>query len=277
MSPAVAARFMVKGTGAAAYQGIGDIVPTGWGSWCGLRAFSNAVIGANCCRLRRASDSLEQDFTTVAGGGVDISGITTFLASTTGWFRTFYDQAGLGNHWQQTTSALQPQCVLSVVGSKPALLFISASATSIISQSVFSVSVQPWSWQAVARRTANFTTVQVLLNVNTNPDQLGWDSVANTLRFYAGTMVTGVAAADSTWHGLVATMNGAASNLQVDSTANSGNAGADSMGALIQYAGDYSGGGFPVDGNAMEWGVYAGDLSASAAAINAQAKAFYGY
>src|SRR5262245_54633133 len=99
------------------YNGPGDIV-SGAMMWWGLRAYSSATRGTNCCRIRRASDNAEQDFTTLQNGNVDRSAISTFLTSTTGFFTKLYDQSGNSRDLIQATAGSQLAVNLSGIGSK---------------------------------------------------------------------------------------------------------------------------------------------------------------
>src|SRR4051812_24758284 len=83
----------------ASYVGPGDIVAGATG-WWGLRAYTAASIGANAVRLREDSAfQSEQDFATIAGGGLDLAAIAAFKAlhSATNLFVTkLYDQSAGG-------------------------------------------------------------------------------------------------------------------------------------------------------------------------------------
>jgi len=75
-------------------------------------------------RVRRSSDSTEQDFTATQ---VTDGTLTTFCGAGNGFVRTWYDQSGNGNHTSQTTTTKQPQIVssgaLNLLNTKPALKF----------------------------------------------------------------------------------------------------------------------------------------------------------
>ena len=81
-------------------------------------------------RVRRASDSAEQDIGFDGDGLLDESALATFCAGTDGFVRTFYDQSGNGNDATQTNTASQPKVYDSVTGvelenAKAALKFLS--------------------------------------------------------------------------------------------------------------------------------------------------------
>ncbi len=85
------------GAAGAPYVGPGDIVSGAQAFW-GLRAYSNATIGANAVKLRRNSDNTDQDFATQADGGLSAAAITSFKGAATALtVRTLYDQTGNGN------------------------------------------------------------------------------------------------------------------------------------------------------------------------------------
>lgn len=94
----------------------------------GIDSFSTVVTGLHslkrkwtgyagaCIRIRRSSDSTEQDigFTSPAiDASVDTTAATTFCGAGDGFITTIYDQSGLGNSWVQATAAKQSQGVLA--------------------------------------------------------------------------------------------------------------------------------------------------------------------
>ena len=76
--------------------------------------------GGPVIRVRRSSDSTEQDFTATQ---VTDGTLAAFYGAGTGFIRTWYDQSGNGFHAQQATTAAQPQIVLSDTNSKPTISF----------------------------------------------------------------------------------------------------------------------------------------------------------
>ena len=82
-------------------------------------------------RVRRASDSAEQDIGFDGDGLLDTSALATFCAGTDGFVVRWYDQSGNGNDAVQATTANQPKVYDSVTGvelenGKPALDFDSS-------------------------------------------------------------------------------------------------------------------------------------------------------
>jgi hypothetical protein len=75
-------------------------------------------------RVRRSSDSTEQDFTATQ---VTDGTLTTFCGAGNGFVRTWYDQSGNANNAGQATTASQPQIVsagsLILEASKPVIQF----------------------------------------------------------------------------------------------------------------------------------------------------------
>jgi hypothetical protein len=72
--------------------------------------------------VRRASDNASLNFYADAYGnigqnyGAKGTSLSTWLASTTGYVVTWYDQSGLGNHLVQNNTAYQPQIILNDAG-----------------------------------------------------------------------------------------------------------------------------------------------------------------
>lgn len=72
-----------------------------------LRKIKSTYSG-NCIRLRRSSDDAEMDFG-FSGDYIDIAAINTWAGGDNLFVRTWYDQEGGANHWQQSTNGLQFQ------------------------------------------------------------------------------------------------------------------------------------------------------------------------
>jgi hypothetical protein len=63
----------------------------------------------NCIRIRRASNSNEQDIGFDSNGDLDEAAINSFCSGTNCFIRTVYDQSGNANNITQTTTSRQPQ------------------------------------------------------------------------------------------------------------------------------------------------------------------------
>lgn len=83
-------------------------------------------------RVRRSSDNAELDIGFV-GEHLNVAQLLSFCNGSNGFIRTWYDQSGNSNHVVQTTAGNQPRIVntgvFDKIGSKPAILGISASDT----------------------------------------------------------------------------------------------------------------------------------------------------
>jgi hypothetical protein len=249
---------------AAAYAGPGDVV-SGAAAFWGLRAYTLASIGINCLRIIRASDSTEQDFTTVAGGGVDVASIATFLTSTTGKVKTFYDQTGNGLHVTNTTDAERPTFTLSGLGALP---IITSSSNNLFC--VYSAPTQPAWVSAVVQTTS--TANQGYWGSGSN--QVGFNG-SNTAQLYAGTSLTATAATNS-WHAIQSVMDGASSDCYVDGVATAGNAGTQSLGASIILGKDNFGNQFV--GFYTEIGLWlTSPSSGQKSAMNANQHSYWGF
>jgi hypothetical protein len=64
-------------------------------------------------RVRRSGDSLEQDIGFNSNGELDTNALLDFANGGDAWVTTWYDQSSNGNDATQTSTALQPQIVLS--------------------------------------------------------------------------------------------------------------------------------------------------------------------
>jgi hypothetical protein len=75
---------------------------------------SSSYSGA-CLRVRRVSDSVEQDIGFVGKSG-DATSFTSFIGASTGRLVKWYDQSGNGNDVVQATTARQPQVLVDTDG-----------------------------------------------------------------------------------------------------------------------------------------------------------------
>lgn len=62
-------------------------------------------------RVRRSSDSAEQDIGFDANGDLDVTALTTFVGANDGFVTILYDQSGNGDDAIQATAGFQPQIV----------------------------------------------------------------------------------------------------------------------------------------------------------------------
>jgi len=97
----------------------------------GLAAYSLRKLRAGytdgAIRVRRSSDSTEQDIGFDAAGNLDTSSLLAFTGAGDGFITTWYDQTGGGATFAQATTANQPRIVASgvvdVINGKPTALF----------------------------------------------------------------------------------------------------------------------------------------------------------
>lgn len=84
-------------------------------------------------RVRRSSDSTEQDIGFDADGNLDESALTTFVGAGSGFIRTWYDQSTNGFDASNTTTTSQPRIVnagtIDKVNGKPAIYFFTGAAS----------------------------------------------------------------------------------------------------------------------------------------------------
>jgi hypothetical protein len=166
-----------------------------------LRRVRSAYSGA-CVRVRRSSDSTEQDFG-FAGNVVNTDAILSFCGAGDGFVTAWYDQGLAGLHVSQATLLRQPRIVnsgaLEVNGSRPTVRFLgsqllSSGAPNILFGSAISVNAVASSgsgeqaiiaqWNAVSPRvfglfdlsavagvrfTLNNNTIQTLTGSRTQP------------------------------------------------------------------------------------------------------------
>lgn len=129
VNPLARQRFMGFGTGVSGgvnFVGPLDGYTTSMtGAWSVSRRLLSSYTGS-LIRIRRSSDSAEQDIGANGLGDLDTAAITTFVGSNSAFVRTIYHQNG-GVNLVQATAATQPRIVnagtLDTVNGKPACLF----------------------------------------------------------------------------------------------------------------------------------------------------------
>lgn len=96
-----------------------------------LRAYSlrklRAAYAGSAIRVRRSSDNAETDIGFTLSGDLDLSALTDFVGTDSGYITTWYDQSGNGSNATQTTAASQPAIILSgvlqTIDGKPAIKY----------------------------------------------------------------------------------------------------------------------------------------------------------
>jgi hypothetical protein len=220
MSPQVRAVILQKKAPAAVpYVGPGDIV-SGAYAWWGFRAYSLASIGGNAVRLRRTGDNAEQDFVTIAGGGLDLAAIATFKGAADLFVRTLYDQTGNGYDLVQATNGNQPAFTLSGIGSLPVFTF---DGTDDFFVSASSIAGSPGATaSAFFYAQASASGGLFVITDNTNYQYLTYTDPDAAI--YAGGSISATASAGS-WHAVQGVFGTSTSNsdMNVDGTAHTGN------------------------------------------------------
>lgn len=109
--------WMNQGTGAssgASFQGVLDDYTTGlWGAYSVSRKLLTTYSGA-LIRVRRSSDSTEQDINPLANGELDVASLLSFCGAGNGFITKVYDQLDIAD-LVQATAGTQPQIVASGV------------------------------------------------------------------------------------------------------------------------------------------------------------------
>lgn len=233
--------YNVNITGAAAgYSGPGDVVGSAFVFYSSARAYNAAyangtnpladivdtATGLAACTIQVKTNGFADLTSAVCPTGSPTVGVTTFCTVThaAGCSVTkIYDQTGNGFHLTQATLADMPVLSLSALNSLPCLLG-NGSSTFLDNAVVTGAPAQPFSFSAVGKRTANFTSQQSYFGTNNVTGVLaGWASSANTLQYYASTAVTNATATDNAFHAMQTAFNGASSFIYVDGTLTNAN------------------------------------------------------
>ncbi len=208
------------------YSGPGDIVGTGASGWWGLRAYSWAIARAGTkkiCQLRRGGDNVTADFLPARNGGVGLStnssdsgasnGLTPTGFSTHGsgdgtlWLSVVYDQIASADA-VQTTAANQPQFIPNSLNGLPTIRF-DASNSQVLHGSAMSVgATATWTVYATGICTGNFTSYQVLMQLDGGAvPTFAHSTSANIWTITGGAGINQVAA-DNVWHTAILSNHG---------------------------------------------------------------------
>jgi hypothetical protein len=244
------------------YQGPGDIV-SGASVWWGLRAYKLSSIGTAAVRLI-APDSAQSDFNTVAGGGLDVTGIIAFgvVHGTPLTVVKIYDQSGNGIDLSQAGG---PGFVTTGNGlTLPNIGFVAASNQSLNNASfTFTLAGLPITYVAVGNHTAS-ASQQILLATSSggvgDVNAIGLrNSGANSCFSYAGTAgLQGVGGTDGNWHSFQAVFTNSTSDVfNVDNNPQTGtNTGSDFPSSCVIYVGALVSANQPFDGFFSEAGIW---------------------
>jgi hypothetical protein len=221
------------GGGTAAFAGPGDVV-SGAIMWAGLRAYSLAKAGTRAANICNSGDANCADINTLANGKFDVvtaTGAPLNCGGTGGTctVKTLYDQTGNTNcagaacDLTNATAANRPTLTLNCFGTLPCMTFNGTSAhlatSGVVTQS------QPLSLSMIANST-NTSVQQTSAELTSSSPRAGYNnSGSNTTFIFAGGVFSATAS-DGVAHALQYIFNGASSNIVVDGTATSGNAGA---------------------------------------------------
>ena len=191
-----------------------------------LRKLRSAYAGS-AVRVRRSSDSTEQDIGFDGTGEFDTAAFSSFIGGGAGFVRTWYDQSVNGRNVTQTTTAAQPSIALSAINGKPALGFDGINDR-LISPTAFTTINQPFTWLHVSKQ--NDTSNRVPVSSGASSPAIFWFN--GTGSFNAGATLTKSATVTNA-NIFSAIASGSNSNIFVNGgTPTIGNAGGSGWGRL---------------------------------------------
>jgi hypothetical protein len=209
---------------ASSYVGPGDIVGSATSFW-GMRAYNAAyATGSNPCMDVVDGSSATHTINILSTGFVDVATLSGLTGPLT--VSKWYDHVGT-NHL--TPNGGNIPLTLSALNGLPC---IDASATTIQGLQSGNVTIsQPFTISWVGRRTANTTSFVEGLGAVGQNVAVGWNNAANQALTFAGTVLaspgTGPGSApDSAFHAFQSVFNSTSSDICVDGTSNTGDAGA---------------------------------------------------
>jgi hypothetical protein len=266
----------------AGYTGPGDVT-SGAAMWWGLRAYSAATRGTKVANVCNASDSTCADISSdpTTGNLVCTSIGGTACSAGTLTVKTLYDQtngSNCGGGVCDVTNAtianrpvLTPNCINT---SFYCLSFTASSSQSLRTAGSYTKS-QTFSGSVVAERTAAFTASGSILGANTSgTPQIFFNSAANQVALYSGTVSTAETASDSSFHAFQALFNSTSSILRVDGSS----FGSLSVGSTGFATSPVVGGGTNLlTGRFVEAGWWGSDTSTNFATLNSNQHAYWNF
>lgn len=103
-----------------------DSYTTGLWSCGGIKQLIGSYVGP-LIKVRRSSDSTQQDINYLSDGSLDTTALATFVGSGDGWVTIAYDQSGNGNNFAAGASGTEPRIVSA--GTYDATLVMNATGT----------------------------------------------------------------------------------------------------------------------------------------------------
>jgi hypothetical protein len=267
---------MVHSTGSS-YSGPGDVVSgaTAWGSCA--RAYNAAYAnGTNpLCDLvdTSAGGTAICTLRVLTTGFVDLAGsyctgsttpAAACAAAAGGACRVskIYDQTGTTTGWVNATNSQRPVLTFSALNSLPGWTCTAAANSFLATNAAITIATPPITYVAVAKRTANFTTLQAMLGWGTAPNSsLSFNTSANTAAISqngAGFATLG-SLTDSSFHAVQGFVDatGLAGVLSADGTdGSSASVGTDAVSSRALRVCRFAGGS-SLDGVMMEAGIWA--------------------
>jgi len=263
LTPVLSA-LTVTTNAAGTYRGPGDQTVSDAIGWWGLRAYSSKTAGHKCLVVTRDSDNAYLQVSSRESDGlIDQTALGTFGTATTlrpsiVWNQSpgaTFNRNGLAISTFTGLGTVFPTITLNAINSKPTFVYTLAAASQLGSLGQLAAISQPFTISTIVERTGHFTTLTTFERSTTFTDAyLSWNGVANTLVLNAGTDLTATAA-DSAYHRVQAVANSTSSNLYVDGSNNTGNAGVLGIPANFLATQGF-GTGFSTDANMLEVGIW---------------------
>jgi hypothetical protein len=256
----------------ASYAGPGDV--TGWTTgvvwWVGTRGYNSAYSG-NAVEVCNSGDVACVNMA-ISGGNLTVTTVGgTDCSVSTCTIKTFYDQSGanactgsVACNFAQATESRRAQFIVSCQNGRPcARCTSSASANGYTAvAAVASSHAQPFVISAVAKRTANFTTLQAVSG-DTNIT-IGFNSAADQWFLFAGGLPAATAT-DNTLHAVQSFFNGASSAAYIDGSNTVLDPGTTGVSGTFKVCNNNN---QPLSGDFMEAGMWDGDKSANHSNMN---------
>jgi hypothetical protein len=257
------------------YVGPGDLVPGATG-WWGLRAYANGTIGTNAVRLREDGGNTEQDFATIAGGGLDLAAISSFKGANNLFVAKLYDQSGNGRDAVQATAVDQPRVDLATLGTLPAIFFDTSNNRGLFVNAAFTAPT-PFSLSSVLNP-APVSSHSIFAGVAGDVEVRITSSLVYQMLKEDVALLASSGATTAAWQAFLASYDAATVAFYINGSSSGGGADATGVAATGPFELANAGNNERWSGYANEWGVWGSILnSTQAASLSANQRSYWGF
>lgn len=268
--------------GGGSFTGAGDIVGSAQ-TWWGLRGYNAAYATGSNPAVDIVDQAGVNDLTVniLSNGNLDVASVSSWVTAnsvSTIRVKRLYDQSGNARHLTQATTANMPVLTLNAIGSLPGLTMSGSQEMDTTGYSAPSSGAGGGTWTAVAKRTANSSSLACIITTDGGPI-LAFKDAADQINFtgYGSLLVSG--ATENAFHSATLAYNAAGDllTLYVDSLPPATQASFANPGSGISI-GRRVDGAVPLTGVWLEGGIWGSEFtSGQASSMNSNQHTYWGF